>query len=112
MICLTYCADMAEPTGYYRKKCLFVDYQYDSSSMYSRGYYRKSNGTLRQFLEIRASYDDGSAKYYKTTKRRDSGKRISKAQFNKSLKKYIGSTKLTKITMHKNTSKNRSKYIR
>ena len=112
LICLLYDADMAEPTGFYRKKCLFVDYMYNSSSMYSRGYYRKSNGKLRQFLKIRGSYEDGRNEYYKTTKKRDSGKRISKAQFNKILKQYIGSTKLTKITMHKNTSKNRRKYIR
>lgn len=111
MICLLYDADMAEPTGFYRKKSVFVDYMYDSSSFYYRGYYRKSNGKLRQFLEIRGSYEDDN-KYYKTTKKQDSGKKISKAQFNKTLKQYIGNTKLTKITIHKNTSKNRSKYIR
>ena len=53
-------------------------------------------------------------KYFKSDKRPDDSKIISKAQFAKEVKKLIGRTKKSKIAMgslKKNTTVNRAKYL-
>ena len=93
------------PAGYYKKKGVFK-----VSHKYGNDFYKITNGKSVLILSI--SKDKGkSSKQYYSYNSKGRSKKISKSQFNKKLRGYVGSTKLTRIIMHKNTKSNRKKYL-
>lgn len=99
------------PYGYYRKKGIYEDIVYSEGTPFTKSFYKYKSGKmtlkLSKFVycegEPDAEYYTGSMLY---------GKEVSKSTFRKKLKSYVSSTKVTKFKMHKNTSKNRKKYLK
>lgn len=87
---------------YYKKKGVLCCQQCDGKNEY---YYVRVKGTKRTDI----LYKRGS-KYYKCVGY--NRKSVTKSKFNSLLKKYVGSTKTTKIRYYKNTAANRKKYLK
>lgn len=101
----------APPFVYYRKKGVFraVEFFDDTSS---QDFYTLKNGK-QSYIAGRELFKRKVVKYIKGKSVYSSGKKISKATFNKLLKKKAGNTKATIIkTYRANTAANRNKYLR
>lgn len=106
--------DMNGDLYYYKKKGVLID-RYIHSTEVDK--YMKFSGTkLVKKLSFSKAFGgrETYCKYFKSDKRPDDSKIISKAQFAKEVKKLIGRTKKSKIAMgslKKNTTVNRAKYL-
>ena len=99
--------DLHSTLGYYKKKNVYTDnYSWTGTGSYD---YERISGRRLGTRSIKYNYrlqkwvTDG---YYWNDKR------VSKASFNKALKKVVGNTKFTRYKFHKNTAANRKKYLR
>ena len=100
-----------DPYGYYRKKGIYEDKTYTEGSPFYKHFYKYKSGKMTQKLG-KFVFQEGEpeAEYYIHSG--SSSREVSKSTFRKKLKSYVGSTKVTKFKMHKNTSKNRKKYLK
>ena len=94
-------------SGYYKKKGIIEDYAYNDNSHHDINYYRIKGKTLKR-LSIYKSYPSRKKVHYLKWPE----KRISHKKFNKKLRKYIGKARLKHFKWHKNTPKNRKKYLK
>lgn len=102
----------APPFVYYKKKGVFRAVVYWVESV-SQEYYTLKNGKTNLIIfKFKNGYDKKENGWYRWYRDRGS-KKISKAAFNKLLKKKTGNTKATIIKTYKaNTAANRNKYLR
>lgn len=106
MVNLDWSGYFSKPYGYYRKKGIFVEkHLTDENPWYE--YFSKIPNTVREvFLEIEHYAGKKEAEYYIR------GDKVTKSKFEKKLKSYVGSRKLEKVKMYKNTKANRKKYLK
>lgn len=97
-------------TGYYKRKGIFQEVSVFPGG-YNKSFSKISNGTAEEVLFAVKDRGDTAEQYYYNGSD-GASKKISKGKFNKKLKSYIGSTKLTKTVMRKNTESNRKKYLK
>lgn len=91
--------------GYYKKKGIITEII--AHPMYSGTYYNKwTNGKFTAKLSVTTGVVGKE-----TTYRNAKGKVVSKAQFQRQLKKLVGTKKVTKFKYYKNTAANRKKYL-
>lgn len=98
--------------GYYKKKGIYTDI-YSHQGRKGVSYQRLKKGTSSCVLYKEYVIKGKSWKlsgYKKITGNKANV--ISKKSFDKSLKSYVGSTKLTKYKFYKNTAGNRKKYLK
>lgn len=101
------------PYGYYRKKGIYEGIAYSEGSPFTKIFYKYKNGVLTPKLSKFVIYEGKPyAEYFFCTKSDLYQKPVSKAAFRKKLKSYVGNTKVTKISLKKNTSSNRKKYLK
>lgn len=93
------------PVGFYKKKGVFK-----TSHKSGNDFYIITNGKSKEILFISKDKGKSSKQYYSYIPKEGS-KKISKSKFNKKLRGYVSSTKLTRFKMHKNTKSNRKKYL-
>lgn len=99
--------DFHSTLGYYKKKNVYTDnYTWTGSGSYS---YERISGRCIGTRHIKYNY---RSQKWVTDGYYWNNKRVSKASFNKALKKVVGNTKFTKYKFHKNTAANRKKYLR
>lgn len=94
--------------SYYKKKGVFVGSDL-SSGIYKSVYYQMAEGKAAAKLTMNKNVGGIGGKW---TKYYSGKKQLTKRQFNKSLKKMAGSRKQTKVKLHKNTARNRSRYLK
>lgn len=118
---------LGESFGYYKKKGIFMGYHYFTHPQGGPGstntYYKLKKAKIVSEL-MKGVYEPDE--FYKRTKKEyhyifsptgawEDSRNITKIRFNKKLKKFVGSTKMTKdssMKFRKNTSANRRKYLR
>lgn len=107
--CVRWEDSYGEPYGYYRKKGIFVNLWHGIWGPNEKNLYYLKNGKMKQKWK---KFDGGigDAAYYTWTS--PYWKEISWSSFNRKRKVYVGSSKLIKFKMHKNTSGNRKKYLK
>ena len=93
---------------YYKKKNLIADYAFDDSEDHEIQYFGIRGNKIESKL-IKAYLTENSIEYFTW---RDVFVNISKKQFNKKLKKLKGNKRSSKFKWHKNTKKNRKKYLK
>ena len=99
--------DFHSTLGYYKKKNVYTDnYAWTGSGSYN---YERISGRRLGTRYIKYNY---RSQKWVTDGYYWNNKRVSKASFNKALKKVVGNTKFTKYKFHKNTAANRKKYLR
>lgn len=107
VICVHWGDSLTDPYGYYRKKGIYEDIHYTEGSPFYKLFYQFKNGKMaRKMTKTVLEEGKSDAEYYVLSKR------VSKASFKKKLKSYVGSTHVTKISLKKNTSTNRKKYLK
>lgn len=91
-------------TGYYKKTGVFIDHGAYGETMYIK----LSNGkTKRKMFSVDALFsEEGKNEYYGLN-----GKRMSKSKFKHQLDKLVKHKKQSRFVFHKNTVKNRKKYL-
>lgn len=93
-------------SGYYKKKGIITEII--AHPMYSGTYYNKwTNGKFTVKLSV-TNRTVGKETTYRNAK----GKVVSKARFQRQLKKLVGTKKMTKFKYYKNTAANRKKYLK
>ena len=92
----------------YKKKGILVEV-YDQGGYTTRNYVLLS-GTTKQTVLKESRSMSGAKTYYSVSNGRSAG--ISKKEFKKALRDYIGSKKQTKVTFYKNTASNRKQRIK
>ena len=92
---------------YYKKNNLIADYAFDSSD--HRIEYLKIRGDFIDLKLWKSYITKDSIEYYYWNDRTEE---ISKKQYNKKLEKLKGNNKSSKFKWHKNTKKNRKKYLK
>lgn len=108
VICLRWQDSYGVPYGYYKKKGIFEDLVHTVRKSVKKNFYYFKNGKMKQKWQ-KFQYEAGDAAYYNCTS--PYWKEMSRSSFNKKLKSYVGSSKLIRFKMHKNTSGNRKKYL-
>lgn len=101
-----------EPYGYYKKKSIYVDTGYTEGTPFYRHYYSYKNGKMTKKLYWFVWYEDSDDPDDSTPEYYIGKTQVSKSKFEKKLKSYVGSTKITKINLKKNNSANRKKYLK
>lgn len=108
---------VSEETGhgatfkYYKKKgMLRYDWAYHGYA--SKDYVRYNSGKGTHFLSAYTDRDGSEAYYKGSWSGRPYENEISKSLLLKNLRKYVGTTTPTKAVYHKNTSSNRTKYLK
>ncbi len=98
--------DSSSLAGYYKKKGIYTSYYYQGGESISYNKLSKgaSSTVLSQSRRL-IGLKMGPWSYRKNITD------ITKKQFTKQLKKYVGSKKITKFKFYKNTAKNRKKYV-
>lgn len=95
--------------GFYRKKGIFR-----TISIYPGGYdedfCKIVNGKVKDVLSISNDGKEFLEDYY--CMKDKAYTKISKGKFNKMLRTYVGSTKMSRLVMHTNTARNRSKNLK
>lgn len=100
-----------EPYGYYRKKGMYEDISHSEGTPFGKRFYKFKNNKMT-FKLLKWVYCEGQPEAEYSIISSGKEKYVSKATFKKKLKSYVGNTKVTKITMRKNTSSNRKKYLK
>lgn len=106
--------DERKTLGYYKQKGILTD-AYAQQGYKSEYYIRLKSGKTTSVLCKEYKYNFRSDKWKLSSyKKLSSGKlkSASKSSFNKSLKSYVKTRKFTKFKFYKNTSKNRTKYLK
>lgn len=99
--------DLHSTLGYYKKKNVYTDnYSWTGSGSYS---YKRMSGRNLGGRSIQYNY---GLRKWETSGYTWNNKVVSRAYFDRKLKKIVGKTKLTKFKFYKNTSANRKKYLR
>ena len=101
------CLDLRSTLGYYKKKNVYLD-NYSSTGLGSYSYARISKQTLGG-KSVRYNY---RTRKWATTGYTWNNKFVSKAYFDRALKRVVGKTRFTKYKFYKNTSSNRRRYLK
>ena len=105
--CVLWGDSLTDPYGYYRKKGIYEDVHYTEGSPFYKQFYQFKNGKMsHKMTKIVLEEGEPDAEYIIHSKT------VSKAAFKKKLKSYVGNTHVTKISLKKNTSTNRKKYLK
>ena len=116
VVCLSLSPASCYYTKYYKKKGAVISVLVKDDNWNYRDYSFfdfKKTGTdsVSHNISFALSQEDG--KYYKFNLKSDKErKQITKKEFNSLLKKKVGKAKAKKIKYHKNTKKNRNKYLK
>ncbi|MCD8013743.1 MAG: hypothetical protein LUG99_11295 [Lachnospiraceae bacterium] len=102
-----YVAEFYSNVSYYKKKGIITDQLYTAASTID--YYYKFSGTKVRRKLAKSIYQMST--YYYTKYSGSEATYITKAKFNASLKKLVGSKKAKTVSYHKNTAANRKKYL-
>lgn len=95
--------------GYYKKKGVFTG-NATGMGYFCEMYYKLSSGkSVRKFA---FELIDGSETRYHKYQSEQKSITISKAKFNRQLKKLVGSTKVKTVIFHNNNTINRTKYLK
>ena len=99
--------DLRSTLGYYKKKNVYLD-NYSWTGLGSYSYERISKRTLGGKL---VCYNHRTRKWA-TTGYTWNNKSVSKAYFDRALKRVVGKTRFTKYKFYKNTLTNRRRYLK
>ena len=99
--------DLRSTLGYYKKKNVYLD-NYSSTGLGSYSYARISKQTLGG-KSVRYNY---RTRKWATTGYTWNNKSVSKAYFDRALKRVIRKTRFTKYKFYKNTLPNRRRYLK
>ena len=101
------CFDLRSTLGYYKKKDVYVD-NYSCTGL-GTYFYNRISGRGFGCKEIRYNY---RTRKWVTSGYNWNNKFVSKANFDRALKRVVGKTKFTKYKFYKNTAANRKKYLK
>ena len=107
--CLKWSDCYCSPVGYYKKKGIFRENESTEGTPYYRNYYKLKTGTKPKEIQ-HINCDD--MRTPETVGFYVGKKKVSSSAFYKNLKKYVGKTKMTMLSMHWDTWSNRKKYIK
>lgn len=95
---------------YYKKKGIIVRF-YAHRGLQTTTWLRLSDGSFTEYL---GTQKYGSTAYYKYVRQNSyyTEKSVTKSKFNKLLKKYVGTKKVSSIKFYKNTAANRKKRLK
>ncbi len=95
-------ANMTDAAAYYKKKGVYTSYTMLNGEY--EAYYQLSKATSTIKLRTETYY---TTTYYNA----ETGTQLTESAFNAQLKNLVGSKKLSQFKFHKNTKKNRAKYL-